>query len=162
MSDKMPTVKAGTVKKTQLKKLVDNYYRIMKKVGEDGVVVNLDRKTDAQSVWFPKSVIDQMFATHGCTEKNNDEYGLRIYFAVHEWGVLEHDEIPGNYHNQQTAILVPTKNINGQRDRDLLKDDEHLTRGADGKGDGDTDGDGMGVNHGVLCPPDTGCGCAID
>jgi hypothetical protein len=101
MSDKMPPAKAGTVKKKQLKKLV-------------------------------------------------------------EWGVLEHDEIPGNYHNQQTAILVPTKNINGQRDRDLLKDEEHLTRGADGKGDENPDGDGMGVNHGLLCPPDTGCGCAID
>ncbi|MES2275658.1 MAG: hypothetical protein V4592_06525 [Bacteroidota bacterium] len=155
----------GGVKKSQLKKLVDNYYDVIKKKDEHGKIVALNPATDAKSVWFTKAAIDKMFADHGCNAGNNDEFGLRVYFAVHKTGVLHPDhEIPSHYHNQQTVILVPTKNINGQKDRDLLKDDAHLEAGADGKGDGDPvdDGDGRGVNHGVLCPPDTGCGCAID
>jgi hypothetical protein len=154
----------GGVKKSQLKKLVDNYYDVIKKKDENGNVVDLDRNTDSKSVWFTKAAIDRMFADHGCNAQNNDEFGLRVYFAVHKTGVLHPDhEIPSHYHNQQTVILVPTKNINGQKDKDLLKDDEHLTQGSDGKGDGGhgAGGDGQGTNHGLVCPPDTGCGCAV-
>jgi hypothetical protein len=163
MSDKTKTKSAvGGVKKSQLKKLVDNYYKVMKKTDENGNIVALDRTKDAQSVWFPKSVLDEMFATHGCNEKNNDDYGIRIYFGVHQTGILHHDEIPGHYHNQQTVVLVPTKNMHGVKDRDLLRDKDVLV-GADGKGDGDPSGDmgGDGYNHGKICPPDTDCGCSI-
>jgi hypothetical protein len=163
MSDKTQTKNAaGSVKKSQLKKLVDNYYKVMKKTDANGKVVDLDRKKDAQSVWFPKSVLDEMFATHGCNAGNNNDYGIRIYFGVHQTGILHHDEIPGHYHNQQTVVLVPTKNINGVKDRDLLRDKDVLV-GADGKGDGDQSNDpsGDGYNHGKICPPDTDCGCSI-
>ncbi|GAB3914871.1 hypothetical protein [Mucilaginibacter boryungensis] len=163
MSTLNPTSRGnGGVKKSQLKKLSDNYYQIMKKKDENGNIVDLDPTKDAKSVWFTKAAIDKMFADHGCHAGNNNEFGLRVYFAVHKTGVLHPDhEIPGHYHNQQTVILVPTKNINGQKDKDLLKDDEQLTQGADGKGDGIPDGEGQGVNHGALCPPDTDCGCSI-
>jgi hypothetical protein len=165
MSDK--TLKKstdGSVRKSQLKKLVDNYYKLMKKTDENGNIVDLDPKKDAQSVWFPKTVLDEMFATHGCNAQNNDEYGIRIYFGVHQTGVLHHDEIPSHYHNQQTVVLVPTKNHHGVRDHDLIRDKDQLV-GADGKGDpndnGPDTGPGDGYNHGKLCPPDTDCGCAI-
>jgi hypothetical protein len=151
------------IKKSQLKKLVDNYYEVMHKKGKDGNVVPLDREKDAKSVWFTKAAIDQLFADHGCTADNNDEFGLRIYFTVHKLGILhpEH-EIPENYDNQQGVVLVATKNINGQKDRDLLKNDEDLIKGTDGKGDGDPiDGEGTGTNHGASCPPETDCGCLI-
>lgn len=164
MSDKtLKKPAGGSVKKAQLKKLVDNYYKVMKKTDENGNIVDLDRTKDAQSVWFPKSVLDEMFATHGRTAENNDEYGIRIYFGVHQTGILHHDEIPGHYHNQQTVVLVPTKNMNGVKDHDLIRDKDHLV-GADGKGDGGGDpigGPGDGYNHGKICPPDTDCGCAI-
>jgi len=160
-----PTTRAnGGVKKSMLKQLSDNYYDVMKKKDENGNIVNLDPTKDAKSIWFTKAAIDQMFADHGCSADNNDEFGLRIYFTVHKTGVLHRDhEIPGHYHNQQSVVLVPTKASGRQRDRDLLKNDEDLTVAADGKGgDGSGDlGDGQGLNHGMLCPPDTDCGCSI-
>lgn len=166
MSKLNPTSRGnGGVKKSQLQQLVDNYYEVIKKKDENGNIVDLDRTKDSKSVWFTKAAIDQMFADHGCTAENNGEFGMRVYFAVHKTGVLHRDhEIPSHYHNQQTVILVPTRAIGGQRDRDLLKNDEDLVEaGSDGKtGDGDGEGDGRGVNHGLICPPDTGCGCAID
>jgi hypothetical protein len=160
----LPASAKRGVKKSQLKKLVDNYYKVMKKTDENGNVVDLDPKKDAQSVWFPKSVIDNLFAIHGCTDENSGEYGLRVYFAVHQTGILHHDEIPGHYDNQQTVILVPTKNQHGVKDRDLLRERDNILVGADGKGDGhdsDVDPNGDGVNHGKLCPPDSDCGCLI-
>lgn len=162
MSDKIRATQAGsTVKKSQLKKLVDNYYKVMKKTDDNGKVVDLDPKKDAKSVWFTKAAIDKLFATHGCTAENNDEFGLRIYFAVHQTGILHHDEIPGHYHNQQTVILVPTKNQDGFIDRDLLKEDDEVLLGNEGK-DGHSQADpGAGLNHGKICPPDTDCGCVI-
>ena len=161
MSEKIQKSTDGTVRKSQLKKMVDNYYKVMKKTDEDGNIVDLDPKKDAQSVWFPKSVLDKMFATHGCNAENNDEFGIRIYFGVHQTGILHHDEIPGHYHNQQTVVLVPTKAKGAQRDADLIWENDKLV-GADGKGDGDDEGvGGTGYNHGKICPPDTDCGCAI-
>jgi hypothetical protein len=152
------------VKKSQLKKLVDNYYDVIKKKDENGNIVDLDRKTDAQSAWFSKAAIDRLFADHGCTPENNDEFGLRLYYAVHKTGVLhpEH-EIPGHYHNQQTIVLVPTQKSGNIMDKDLLKNDDYRIAGSDGKtGDGSgSEGEGDGLNHTKLCPPETDCGCAI-
>jgi len=146
------------IKKSQLKQLVANYYEVMKKKNEKGEIVDLDPTKDAKSAWFSKAAIDQLFADHGCTDKNNGEFGLRIYYTVHKKGVLHPDhEIPDIYANQQSLVLVPTKQSDG-KNRDLLKNDEDLIKGADGKGDGDpTDGAGQGMNHADLCPPGTGC-----
>lgn len=151
------------VKKSQLQKLVNNYYDVIKKKDANGKIVDLDRKKDAKSAWFSKEAIDQMFADHGCTAENSHEFGLRMYFGVHKKGVLHRDhEIPDHYENQQTIVLVPTRLKGKVMDTDLLKDDEHLLASADGKGDGNPQGDGQGVNHTKLCPPETECGCAID
>ena len=151
------------VKRSQLKKLVNNYYEKMKKIDVDGKLVNLNRATDAQSVWFSKAAIDKLFADHNCNTQNNDEFGLRVYFAVHETGVLHPDhEIKPEYHNQQTVILVPTRKQGNTPDRDLLIDDTR-PRTVDGKGDlSDQGGLGVsGLNHGKLCPSDTDCCCEI-
>lgn len=164
MSDLAAAKRAKSgVKKSQLKKLVNNYYDVIKKKDENGKIVDLNPATDSKSVWFTKKAIDELFADHGCNAENNDEFGLRIYFAVHKVGVLSPDnEIPKHYHNQQTVILVPTKaQKGGKKDVDLLKEDEHLK--GDGKGEGDpVGGDGQGLNHGLICPPEHDCGCAID
>ncbi|GAB3922745.1 hypothetical protein [Mucilaginibacter myungsuensis] len=152
------------VKKSQLQKLVNNYYDVIKKKDANGKIVDLDRKKDARSAWFSKEVIDQMFAAHGCTAENSKEFGLRLYFGVHKKGVLERngEDVPEKYHNQQTIVLVPTRLKDGVPDADLLKDDTHAFAGADGKGDGNAEGEGDGVNHSKLCPPETGCGSLID
>jgi len=147
------------VKKSQLKQLVDNYYEVIKKKDINGDVVNLDRSKDAKSVWFSKAVIDKLFADHGCNSENNDDFGLRMYFAVHKEGVL--DNIKPSYQNQQTIILVPTKKELGFEDHDLIKNDEELLMATDGKGDPTDPTGGTGGNHSKLCPPDTDCGCAI-
>jgi hypothetical protein len=148
------------IKKSQLKQLTDNYYEVMKKKNADGKIVNLDPTKDAKCVWFSKAAIDQLFADHGCTDGNNDEFGLRIYYTVHKKGILhpEH-EIPDHYDNQQSLVLVATKKTAG-RNVDMLKNDEQPEKGADGKGDIgiiSDGGDGQGMNHGDLCPPGTGC-----
>lgn len=153
------------VKKSQLKKLIDNYYDVIKKKDENGNIVDLDRTKDAKSVWFTKAALDKLFADHDCTAENNDDFGLRIYFGVHKTGVLHPDhEIPAHYHNQQTVILVPTKKEFGFIDHDLIRDKDAMMVGDDGKGDsagsGSTGG-GDGLNHGKICPPDTDCGCVL-
>ncbi|PTQ99712.1 hypothetical protein C8P68_102541 [Mucilaginibacter yixingensis] len=150
------------VKRSQLQKLVDNYYKTMKKVDVDGNVRDLDREKDARAIWFKKSDIDKLFADHNCTAENNDEFGLRIYFGVYGHGIL--DGVPDRYHNQQTAVLVATRQNGRIMDKDILHNDEDAL-GADGKGDMDPlpdDGSGTGRNHGKLCPPDTDCGSGIN
>lgn len=160
----MPEMKKShpghVVKKSQLKKLVSNYYDVIKKKDVDGKVLDLDPNRDSKCVWFPKSAIDALFADHGCTAENSDEYGLRVYFAVHKTGVFDPEhEIKPEYHNQQTVILVPTKNEMGVPDHDLLEDDEEMLMDDDGKGEGIAPKGAL--NHGKICPPDTGCGSTI-
>lgn len=158
----MPDIKRShpghVVTKSQLKKLVNNYYDVIKKKDVNGKIVDLNPKTDSKSVWFTKAAIDALFAEHGCTAENNSDYGLRVYFAVHKMGIMDPEhEIKPTYHNQQTVILVPTKKEKGFEDHDLLEDDAENPAADDGKGDGL--GRAGGLNHGKICPPETDCGC---
>lgn len=143
------------VKKSQIKLLVANYYdKMLKKKGT--LTRKLDKAKDAKSVWFPKESIDKLFEDNGNDSSNNKEYGLRIYFGVHEKGILEDgqgNDVPSMYFNQQTVVLVTTRNQNNVEDQDLLTETNfvHIA--------GYT---GNGLDNGKLCPPQICNGATIN
>lgn len=144
---------AGTVTKEQLKKLVGNYYQKMGKKKKGGTKHDpLDTTKDTRSVWFQKQNLDELFAENGYRNDLPDDekkkYGLRIYFGVHDKDTILTD-IPEGYDNQQMVILYVTKKeslANNVASADVNSLD---VPGSDV---------GMGMNHGKLCPPDSGCG----
>lgn len=142
------------VKKSQIQLLVENYYaKMLKKKGT--LSRKLDKDKDAKSVWFPKEKIDELFRDNGNDASNNKEYGLRIYFGVHEKGILDDgqgNDIPSIYFNQQTVVLVTTKNQNGIEDQDLLAETNFVQIA------GYT---GSGMDNGKLCPPQICDGATI-
>lgn len=139
---------AGTVTKDQLKALVGNYYQKMGKKKKGGDKHEpLNKTKDTRSVWFSKQKLDELFEENGYSNTLPDDekkmYGLRIYFGVHDKDTIITD-IPDASDNQQMAILYVTK-----KESMAIRDVTTLqTPGSDV---------GKGMNHGQLCPPDSGC-----
>ncbi|AMR31109.1 hypothetical protein A0256_06560 [Mucilaginibacter sp. PAMC 26640] len=128
-----------------IKLLSDNYFKHVHITRESGKVEPLDKDIDSTSIWFSKENIDQLFADNGYKPGDTD-YGLRIYFGVHDKSKLLKD-IPEEDDNRLMTILVATK---GPADKpvDLLKGisaDDQLTAGGELSGEG--------LDSGKICPP---------
>jgi hypothetical protein len=135
------------VKRSQIIALVNKYYSTMKKKMGTGDR-NLDYEEDAKSAWFPKVTIDALFKENGYKENDGEDWGLRMYYGVHDpkiWGPT--NPIPTDYENQQMLILVVTK-YEDFRQHDQLEHDVNFVIV-----NGFKDDPGTGLNHGTLCPP---------
>ncbi len=143
---------AGTITKEQLKALVGNYYQKMGKKKKGGTKHDpLDKTKDTRSVWFSKQKLDELFEENGYSNTMPDtekkKYGLRIYFGVHDKDSILTD-IPVEHDNQQMAILYVTKKEGVATNVSATDVNTLETPGSDV---------GKGMNHGQLCPPDSGC-----
>lgn len=134
------------VRKDQLDSLTNNYY-VKTKRFRSGRWENLDIAADAKSAWFSKEKIDELFKDNGCNATNSSQYGLKIFFGIHQLGILANgnQDIPIEYNNQQMVILVVTKkNTDSNKDEDQLFDDSYIRIA------GYT---GNAMDNGKLCPP---------
>ncbi|MBS4064098.1 MAG: hypothetical protein KGZ74_06035 [Chitinophagaceae bacterium] len=102
---------------------------------------------DSRSCWFPYSELEDLFKDNGLTNGNKDQFGVRIYFGMHNDDHVFH-RIPGGtplpnaqYDGQHTTVLVVTRK-NGNINEDQLTEGVHsLSYG------------GEGMDIGSLCPP---------
>ncbi|RYZ97809.1 MAG: hypothetical protein EOP47_20830 [Sphingobacteriaceae bacterium] len=129
------------VSKSQLLKLIANYQQKVKRVRKGSTaVLNHDPKFDSKSLWFPRKVVEELFAA-------NNADGLRIYFGVHDTGI-----VPTPYDDKLMVVLVATRNEDGiNRDQllDVKEGEEKEVKSLAAK-DGKP---GYGVNHAIICPP---------
>lgn len=142
----------------QVQSLVDNYYDRMKKK-KGSLSRQLNKSEDSKSAWFAKEKLDELFANNGCRPDNNGLYGLRIYFGVHKEHLIVDNQnrelIKDSYFNQQTVILVATRDENGVPDHDCLKENNVIEIAALLEGQND------GLDNGKLCPPEQCSGSVI-
>lgn len=137
----------------QIRNLIKRYYHQMKKK-KPTADQPLDPANDARSVWFWKEKLDELFRVNGYSDSLSPEekkdFGIRVYFGVHHKGQIISD-IPDNYDNQQMVVLVVTK-FNGVDHVDILTEESTVEIAGTIFIE-----PGKGMNHGKLCPPESGC-----
>jgi hypothetical protein len=113
----------------------------------------ITRDFDSHAVYYTKNEIDELFNANGYdpTKPDADQFGLRIYLAVHGNTPVERTSMPTRpalYLDQHTVILVTTKNK-----IDLLAEGAFVsTYQID---------PGTGFEEGEICPPPR-CGTMDD
>lgn len=108
---------------------------------------------DSHGVYYTKKEIDDLFAANGYDPSASDanQFGLRIYMAVHANSELERISMPTRpvaYLDQHTVILVTTKNK-----QDLLLEGNFISSYQIDPG--------TGLEEGQICPPPK-CGTIDD
>jgi hypothetical protein len=99
---------------------------------------------DSHAVYYSKKEIDALFAANGYdpAAPDADQFGLRIYLAVHSNTPIERASMPNRpaaYLDQHTVILVTTK-----LKVDQLNEGNFISALQD---------PGTGLEEGEICPP---------
>lgn len=139
VSDTKSLVPATEIPRTTIIQMVQNFidrtFKGPRKITKD---------FDSHAVYYSKKEIDALFAANGYdpATPDADQFGLRIYLAVHGNTPIERTSMPNRpavYLDQHTVILVTTK-----LKVDQLNEGNFISTFQD---------PGTGLEEGEICPP---------
>ncbi len=158
---------AKRINKKQIKEMSDRFFKLAyKDLDDSGNKHAFEKHHDARSCWFSLKDITSLLTNNGfdpkkATEKDLENFGLRIYFGMHHPENSFQPSRPDYLTRRQlTAILVVTNSADGSniQNHDQLKNHPKMHElSLNNEGGIDDDGSGDGLDNGMLCPPEPNC-----